>query len=83
MVDHSPRQCAVCGDFHCLAGCVPLSQCKAKLPACRPERVNEVLEDFAANRDDQDIYKVAAELRGLFGEELAEERRKEMTGRSD
>ena len=51
------------------------------LPACREEIVIEMLEDFAANRDEYDINKFAAELKHLFREQLAEERRMESTAR--
>jgi len=57
------------------------AQEKSQLPDCRPERVIELLEEYAANPDDYDVYKVAEELRYLISEELAEERRKEMACR--
>lgn len=47
------------------------------LPAYRPERVIELLEEFAANPDEYDVKKVAEELRFLFSEQAAEETRKE------
>jgi len=53
-----------------------------QLPACRPERVIELLEEYGANPDDYDVLKVAEELRYLVSEQLAEERRKEMACRS-
>jgi hypothetical protein len=54
---------------------------KIKLPACREERQIELLEEFAANPGNYDVYKVVAELRYLVSEQLAEERRKEMAAR--
>lgn len=29
-MNHSPRKCAICGKYHCLAGCVPVEQCKGE-----------------------------------------------------
>ncbi len=29
-MNHSPEKCHVCGEYHCLAGCVPLEQCLVK-----------------------------------------------------
>ena len=53
-----------------------------RLPACRPERVIELLEEFRDRSTvELDVYKVAAELKELFGEELAEERRRETAAR--
>lgn len=51
------------------------------LPAYRPERAIAVLEEYASNPEDYDVYKVAEELCYLFGEQLAEERRKELVAR--
>jgi len=51
------------------------------LPACRPERVEEVLWDWGCNHQEQDVKKVMAELEHLYREKFAEERRKqEMSG---
>lgn len=47
------------------------------LPDSRGERVIELLEEFGANPEDYDIHGVAAELRQVIVEELAEQRRKE------
>ncbi len=49
-----------------------------QLPAYRPERVEEVLWDWAENYDEQDIKKVMEELKHLFAEQFAEERRKQL-----
>ena len=27
-MNHSPGKCKVCGKYHCLAGCVPIEQCR-------------------------------------------------------
>ena len=51
------------------------------LPDCRPERIDEVLRDWAENYDELDIEAVKAELKHLFHEQKAEERRKEMAAR--
>lgn len=29
-MNHSPNKCAICGEYHCLAGCVPVETCMAK-----------------------------------------------------
>ena len=29
-MNHSPQKCAICGEYHCLAGCVPIEECKRK-----------------------------------------------------
>ena len=29
-MNHSPSKCKICGDYHCLAGCVPVEECKKK-----------------------------------------------------
>ena len=50
-----------------------------QLPPCRPERVEEVLWDWALNYDDLDLTKVISELRYLFHEQDAETMRKEIT----
>lgn len=52
------------------------------LPPYRPERVEELLWDWACNSDDMDIKKVMAELKHLYHEQEAEERRKEWAGSS-
>lgn len=28
MANHSPLKCKICGEYHCLAGCVPIQECK-------------------------------------------------------
>jgi len=28
---HSPQKCKICGEYHCLAGCVPIKICQAKV----------------------------------------------------
>ncbi len=48
------------------------------LPPCRPERVEEVLWDWACNWQDLDISKVMAELKHLFGEQEAEAKRQQL-----
>jgi len=30
-MNHSPNQCKICGEYHCLAGCVPIEECKQRL----------------------------------------------------
>ena len=30
-MDHSPRECQICGESHCLAGCVPVWDCLMKV----------------------------------------------------
>ncbi len=47
------------------------------LPACRSERVTELLWDWALNWDTLDITKVQAELTYLYGEQFAEEKRQQ------
>ena len=51
--------------------------CEPKLPDCRPERVDDVLWDWANNFPDLDIEQVKSELKHLFHEQEREERRKE------
>ncbi len=48
------------------------------LPAYRPERIEEVLWDWAENHDEQDIGKVMAELRQLFHEQERHEEAKRL-----
>ncbi len=31
MTDHSPRQCHICGEYHCVAGCVPIDLCYTRV----------------------------------------------------
>lgn len=31
MSSHSPRKCLICGGWHCLAGCVPVEQCRERV----------------------------------------------------
>ena len=42
---HSPQKCKVCGKYHCLAGCVPLTVCLAKVNEhpISPEVLSKVL----------------------------------------
>ncbi len=54
-----------------------------QLPARCPERVEELLWDWACNYDDLDIKKVAAELKHLFKEQLAEQTRQERNSGND
>ena len=28
---HLPQKCKICGEYHCLAGCVPVEACRAKV----------------------------------------------------
>ena len=53
------------------------------LPACRPERVTELLWDWAMSPDTLDINKVQAELRYLYSEQFAEERRQQVCSGSE
>lgn len=43
------------------------------LPACRPERVKEVLWDWALNYESMDVQKIMEELRHLYSEQFAAE----------
>ena len=57
---------------------VSIAHDKARqLPACRPERVEEVLWDWACNYQDMDIGKIMLELEYLYKEYFAEQRRQQ------
>ena len=51
------------------------------LPACREERVKDLLEEYGSNPEEFNINAIAAELKHLISEQLAEERRMESLAR--
>jgi len=54
---------------------------RRELPDCRPEKVDDVLWDWANNFPDLDIEAVKRELEHLYREQFAEQRRKEAMSR--
>lgn len=37
-MNHTPGKCLICGEVHCLAGCVPMQVCEAKRRGARAWR---------------------------------------------
>ena len=54
-MQHSPSKCKICGEYHCLAGCVPIEQCYSKKKGDRtqngePAKTKELCPVCGAHR---------------------------------